>query len=114
MVVKTAFDHQANDSEIDKVVGTGIESARRDIAQVLSQAQQAGELSPTADVNALANYLFSVANGLSALAQSEQNFSELEKTLGVVEKSPALSKGLQLTPFLIIWSKTRNFENDPN
>ena len=81
MVVKTSFDHQSNDPEIEKVVAESINAAREIIAQVLSRSQQAGEISAAADVDALANYLFSVANGLSALAQTEQSFSELEKTL---------------------------------
>ncbi len=81
MIVKTMFDRQVDDREIQEVVQAGAEGTRRLFSQVIRQAQRAGEVDSARDPDTAANYLFSVHNGLSALSRAGADSKELEGTL---------------------------------
>jgi TetR/AcrR family transcriptional repressor of nem operon len=81
MVVKTAFDQQVDDPAIREAVRHSGMATRKLFAKVLSQAQERGEIGTHADPKQLAAYLFSVMNGLSALAQTGASRREVERAL---------------------------------
>ena len=97
MVVKTAFDHQVPDPAIRQVVQQAARASRKLYARVLERAQLRGEVDPTRDPEQLANYLFTVHNGLSPLGQSGASQAELEQALDLALSAVLPAPGARAT-----------------
>lgn len=81
MVVKAAFDLQVKDEEIVESVRRASACMRTHFARCLQRSIDRGELQQAADPKALANYLFTLVNGLNALAQTGADRNEVEASL---------------------------------
>lgn len=81
MLIKTAFDRSVQDQQVHALVCEGAQMWRANFARVLAQARRRGELPPEGDDKTLANYLFTVHNGLSALERTGANMDEIEAAL---------------------------------
>lgn len=81
MLIKTAFDPAMQDQQIKALVHESARMWRVSFARVLGQARQRGELPPRGDDTTLANYLFTVHNGLSALERTGASMAEIEAAL---------------------------------
>lgn len=68
LLVKTAFGPEVQDSQIRETVEEGAAAVRSCFARLVQRSVRAGELPPGTDARSCASYLFSVLNGLSALA----------------------------------------------
>jgi len=81
LVVKAAFDRQTDDEAIVSAVRRASSCMRQHFERVLIRAKERGELSRDADPSALADYLFTVLNGLSALAQTGASKTQVRSAL---------------------------------
>lgn len=81
MIVKTAFDFQLRDEAIQAVVSRAAQGTRKVFADLVRRAQARGEVDPERDPTTLANYLFSTFNGLSSLAQTGAEDTEIKQAL---------------------------------
>lgn len=81
MLIKTAFDPGMEDPNARAMVQQSADQWRERFARVLAQARQRGELPPKGDDAMLANYLFSVHNGLSALSRTGASEDAIERAL---------------------------------
>ncbi len=81
MVVKTVFDQQVDDPEITKAAAQAAQDTRKLYEQVFVRAQQRGEIDPCADPAALSGFVFTIASGLSALAQTGGSDEDIGKSL---------------------------------
>lgn len=81
MLVKTAFDPAVQDQQVKAMVLETASLWRKQFARVLAQARQRGELPPKGDDATLANYLFTIHNGLSALERTGATLEELEAAI---------------------------------
>ena len=81
MLIKTAFDPSVEDQKVKSMVFESAEMWRANFARVLAQTRRRGELPPEGDDKTLANYLFTVHNGLSALERTGASMDEIEAAL---------------------------------
>ena len=81
MMIKTAFDPGVEDPEARAMVRQSADQWKERFARALAHARQRGELPPKGDDAMLADYLFSVHTGLSALARTGASDDAIERAL---------------------------------
>ena len=81
MLIKTAFDPSVQDQQVKAAIHHSAELWRSQFARVLGQARRRGELPPEGNDTMLANYLFTVHNGLSALERTGASLEDIEAAL---------------------------------
>jgi len=81
MLIKTAFDPSVQDQQVKAMVHQSAEIWRMQFARILAQARARGELPAEGNDTMLANYLFTVHNGLSALERSGASLEDIEAAL---------------------------------
>ena len=92
MLIKTAFDPGVEDPDARAMVRQSAEQWKQRFAGTLAQARLRGELPPKGDDAMLADYLFSVHNGLSALARTGASDDAIERALDHAFASLQLAK----------------------
>ncbi len=87
LFVITAFGPQVEDPEINAAVEHGADLMRDQFKRVLSRLKKAGQLNPAITPTAGASLLYTLLNGLSALARTGGNASHITKALEHVLES---------------------------
>lgn len=80
-IVVTVFSSQALDQKIKPALDAGAETVRIAFTRLMGKAAARGEFAPSVSPENGAAYLYSIMNGLSALAQTGGTKHQLEVTL---------------------------------
>lgn len=80
-IVITAFSPQAQDPQIKSALDAGAETVRSAFASLMQETAARGEFTPEISPQDAAAYLYSVTNGLSALAQTGGSTQQVETAL---------------------------------
>lgn len=94
LLVATAFGPYAADPKINFAITAGADALRRCITSFITRRQSAGEIDPSINPAATSAYLYSVLNGLSALARTGGSPTDIETSLEFAFKSLKSNEGL--------------------
>jgi len=81
LLVRTAFGPQIRNARVKKVVTSGAQSVRDCFVRVIARAVRSGEVSDDTDPAQCAAYLYTVLNGLAALAKTGGSDAQVASVL---------------------------------
>lgn len=81
LMVMTAFSPKFDDAKLARVITHGSQELRDCLSQFAANSQELGEISHSADSTIIANYLYTLLNGSSALSRTGVPQNEVLKSL---------------------------------
>ena len=81
LLVRTAFGPQIRDARVRKAVAAGAQAVRKCFVRVVERAVLSGELPKNTEPASCAAYLYTVLNGLSALARTGGSSDQIAEVL---------------------------------